>query len=490
MIRHAFVLCLLVLLNSCAQQKPADKQEPAGNLLAAAQEEILTPPWTTELSPCVPGRKYLFQADLYRERWGSGVYAVVRAWGERKRLNSHLQSGRYQQLEALFTCPDRPKDNPFFIFENPRPGVVFRMKNPTLKPAPAADLDRVVPPFFKDRFGIGFYGVHTVADLETIHRLAANAVILSGSEKKLEEMITACHRLGLAYVLSTPHDPDRIAVFAERIAPLVKPDRLAFYVNDEPEIRSVPVAGVVRTQQLLKQRFPDIATCMATVRPMGAYTYRNGADYFMSDQYPVPSMPMRWLGDSMDEIAAMVGRERLASVIQAFGGGAETKGGWPRLPTWQEMDALAMLSVLHGSRAVFFFTWSYIGKTEASREDIGRVIGRLNHIYPWLRQGEVVPGAKVTMVSRYRYDAAGKPAVQCGVRDHDGQRLLLCVNTCRTHVEALVTAPPGDESGRRWKELFFADTTVREDEGGLHLFFSPYQTRAFTFPLRTPRDRD
>jgi len=479
---HRIILSLFILLIVWNHRAAAE------NLLSVpADHEITAKSWLTTLAPCSPGKTYLFQADLFRDHWGSGVYAYVWAWGQRRRLDSHLQSSRYQPLQALFTCPEKSDTQSLFIFQNPHPDYVFRMKNPVLEEAPAADRDRAVPGFFKDRFGIGFYGVHTVADLAAIHKLAANAVLLSGSAKNPEEMIAACHRLGLAYVLSTPHDPERIVSFADRITNLVKRDRLAFYVNDEPEIRSVPVAEVVQTRQLLKKRFGNIATCMATVRPIGAYIYRDGADYFMSDQYPVPSMPMTWLGDSMDEIAAMVGRQRLASVIQAFGG-ESWAGNWPRLPTWQEMDALAMLSVLHGSRAIFFYTWNYIGKTEESRADIGRVIGRLNHIYPWLREEAILHKPEVTMLSTYRYDARGKAAVQCGMRNRNGKQLLLCVNTTGIHVETLVQPLPLSKKPSNWHELF-TGKTVREKNGRLHLFFKPYETMAFT-PLHTPRDRD
>jgi len=81
----------------------------------------------------------------------------------------------------------------------------------------------------------------------------------------------------------------------------------------------------------------------------------------MMDQYPVIGMPMSWLADSLDRAARDVGRERLLAVIQAF---REPQSGWPRRPSWEEMDALAFLSVVHGSRGIFFYTYGDIGKTE------------------------------------------------------------------------------------------------------------------------------
>ena len=92
------------------------------------------------------------------------------------------------------------------------------------------------------------------------------------------------------------------------------------------------------------------------------------------------------------------------------------------------------------------------------------------------------------MLSTYRYDARGKAAVQCGMRNRNGKQLLLCVNTTGIHVETLVQPLPLSKKPSNWHELF-TGKTVREKNGRLHLFFKPYETMAFT-PLHTPRDRD
>ena len=157
-----------------------------------------------------------------------------------------------------------------------------------------------------------------------------------------------------------------------------------FYVNDEPEIVSFPINKANDIQRLIKDRFPEAATYMAVVRPQKVRDYASASDYFMMDQYPVPSMPMVWLSDSMDEAAAIVGRERIVSVIQAFGGGEEAKHGWTRLPTRQEMECLTFLSIVHGGRGVFYFTFSEISKTEEGRKNLAHVVGQLNKLGEWL----------------------------------------------------------------------------------------------------------
>lgn len=466
------VLTFLVLL-FCATGCTAPEQEMVRLTPAYAP---VAPSWTAELPRCRPGARYLFQAELFRDRWVGGVYAYARAWGERQRLDTHLQKQVWQPVEAIFTCPAGGSD-PVFSFDAPHAGVSFRMKNPRLRSLPAMEPREDAPPLFRGRFAIGFYGVSTVADLEAIHRLAANSVILSGSDKNLPALIAACHRLGLAYMLSTPHTPEKITEFIARITPLIRWDRLAFYVADEPEIRSEPASRAAAVLILLKRAFPGIATAMATVRPIGAFTYRHGADYFLSDQYPVPSMPLTWLADSMDEITALAGRGRAGSVIQAFGGDTWKSGGWPRLPTWKEMDVLAMLSVIHRGKAIFFFTWSAVGQGEESRAAMGRVIGRLNHIYPWLAEENVEPAPTVAARSRYFADEQGRVAVQCARRVVAGKTLLLCVNTIRTSVavDLFPAVPTGP--GLKWRELFTGAEEVQTGEG-MRLFFPPLGVKA------------
>ena len=166
--------------------------------------------------------------------------------------------------------------------------------------------------------------------------------------------------------------------FLNEISGYVRPHDLAFYVNDEPGIWSFPVNRADDINRLIKGRFPTSATCMAVVRPQVCRDFQWAADFFMLDQYPVPYMPMTWLSDSMDEVVGgvtdgwmgegkkdewmgggMDGKalkaeggitsdesskhagiqasnrpaQRLASVIQAFGGERYKDLGWPRLPT-------------------------------------------------------------------------------------------------------------------------------------------------------------
>ena len=217
---------------------------------------------------------------------------------------------------------------------------------------------------------------------------------------------------------------------------------------------------------------------MAVVRPQICRDFEWAADFFMLDQYPVPYMPMTWLSESLDRAADEVGPDRLASIIQAFGGEKHADVGWPRLPTWQEMDCLAFLSIVHGSRAVFFFTYSIIGKTKQGRERLGRVVGRLNRIYPWLLEENLDQSVEVEMVSSNRVDPAGRPAVQCCVKRKGDEQLLIAVNTIGTYVETELSAK-GIAHGL---EVFSGEDYVVVD-GKIRVKLGPYETKALLFRM-------
>jgi hypothetical protein len=309
-------------------------------------------------------------------------------------------------------------------------------------------------------------------------------VIISGAQEKLNKTIHRCHKLGLRYVLSVPRDPDKLPMYLDNISRFVKPQDLAFYVNDEPGIHSFALNTAADIQRLIKDAFPKAATCMAVVRPQVCRDYLKASDFFMLDQYPVPSMPMTWLSDAMDEAAQAAGRDRLASVIQAFGGKHQEKNGWPRMPTWQEMDCLAFLSVVHGSRGIFFYTFPEIGRTKKGREQLGRVVRRLKVLYPWLVKKNLEEQVTVRMLSSYRVDPKGRPAIHCSLKERGNQFLLLAVNTIGTHTEALLHLPSSESDAdlpdlpKEWREVF-SQAEYPVIDGNIRARFKPYEAKAF-----------
>ena len=424
--------------------------------------------WRTRLPDCRPGASYLFSAEFYREV-RNDAYPEISVWGRQYRLNTHRMTGSFQKLQAVVACPEKyGEEEKEFLFRNSYPGNTLLMRLPRLvegDPGQAAP----APPPAADFFPIGIYGANA-GNLKEIREAGFNTAVIGMNE----ENVDACLSLNISCTLSAPREPEKLMHALDSLGPKPAQGRFLFYVNDEPEIHSFPAWAAEDIQRIIKQRFPDAPTSMAIVRPQGIPFYAKGADYFMLDQYPVPNMPMSWLSESMDEAAAYVGRDRLQSVIQAFGDEQHAPGGWPRLPTFEEMQCLALLSVVHGSRGIYFYTYPSISATAEGREDLARLVGRLNSIRTWLRvPNEQVPVA-LRMTSPNRLDPKGNPAVHCAVKEQHGTQMLICVNTLATYTEAEIDIPAGRQI--RWRDYYDNEPYFVVD-GNILARFGPYEAK-------------
>jgi hypothetical protein len=426
--------------------------------------------WRTALPDCPAGATYLFTGEFWRDdREDPHAYPEIVLWGRKYLLNTHRMTGTFQQLKGVITCPAEYRaEERFFEFRNGSPGNSLWMRAPQLQAwtPPPPQLEVAPDTTF---FPLGVYGA-SAENLAEIGELGLNTAVVALTEANLRACLTEKMRCTLA----VPRDPERLAQSLTALQPLLEQGRFSFYVNDEPEIHAFPEADAAEIHSIVKHRFPDAATGMAIVRPQAIPFYEQGADYFMLDQYPVPHMPMTWLAESMSEAASHVGRHRLQAVIQAFGGGKYADFGWPRLPTFAEMNCLAFLSVIHGSRGIYFYTWPSITATAQGREDLARLVSRLNSLSSWLRVVNHPEPVVVQMTSANRFDPRGNPAVQCAAKEQYATRMLICVNTIATFTEATIDIPVDRSSV--WREYFLAEP-YPVFGGTILTRFSPYEVK-------------
>jgi hypothetical protein len=321
-----------------------------------------------------------------------------------------------------------------------------------------------------DFFPIGTYGA-SAKNLPEIHQLGMNTAVINMTE----ENIAACLALNMRCTLAVPHDPEKLIVAMEKLKPILQQVPFAFYVNDEPEIHSFPEGEAEDIQRIIKQYLPQAVTNMAIVRPQAIAFYEKGADFFMLDQYPVPHMPMAWLAESFDEAARHVSRDRLQSVIQAFGDESQAAGGWPRPPTHAEMRCLAFLSVVHGSRGIYFFTYPSITSTQQGKEDLRRLVNQLNSMKSWLQVHNEEKPVSLRMTSANRFDPRGNPAVHCVRKEQYRTQMLICVNTLATYTEAEIDIPADRQTN--WRDYYTAQP-YKVVEGNLLARFAPYEAKA------------
>ena len=426
--------------------------------------------WSTNLPACEPGVAYRFEAEFFKDkRSESSAYPEVRIWGKSYKLDTHRMYGRYQPLHVHVQCPGGISgDLSTFSFMNMYAGTAFWMRNPVLIRKDQSQI-AIQPPPRIGFFPIAVYGGEA-DDLPALKKLGLNSAVVGFDRQH----ITACRESGLHCTLLALQNPDTLQLKLDQWEDVLAPEHFSFYVNDEPGIHSFPRDTAAKIQRIIKERYPRSFTNMAVVRPQVIPDYMEGADYFMLDQYPVPHMPMTWLSDSMDEAAEYVGRNRLQAVIQAFGGERWAHGGWPRMVTFEEMNCLAFLAVIHGARGLYFYTYQAIKASEQGVKDFTSVIRRLNSLRSWLLVVNEEGPVDLEMTSVNRFDPQGRPAVHCSLKEQHGTQMLMCVNTIRTYVEAAV--PVLEKRSLEWEEYFTGETNLVVD-GKLHERFDPLEVR-------------
>ena len=169
-----------------------------------------------------------------------------------------------------------------------------------------------------------------------------------------------------------------------------------------------------------------------------------------------------------------VGRDRLQSVIQAFGDDKNAAAGWPRLPTYEEMNCLAFLSVVHGSRGIYFFTYPSITATQQGKADLTRLVRRLNSIKSWLQVPNDQKPVSLRMVSQNQFDPRGNPAVHCARKEQYNSQMLICVNTLATFTEAEIDIPV--ERQTHWRD-YYTNQPYMVVGGNILARFAPYEEK-------------
>ncbi len=379
--------------------------------------------WEAWAEGVKPGTEYRLELMAYRSEFRQGVYPEVEVFGRRFRLDQHCTVGRYQALSMdLSSGPWSGRVRLRILVEEP--GATFLFAAPTLRERPREPRwpsPPLVPPQAWEGFPVGLYGAEIEA-LERIRDAGFNAVQSYRNDAGfVAEFVRACRRLGLACLLSPPWDPQGTGPFLEalqRQGALTQEDRVWFYLNDEPELRSVPPGDIARVRAMMLGAYPGRRSATAMVRPHMIPIYEDSVEIFMMDQYPVPHMPLTWLSDSIDEAISRLGPERVWGVIQAFGGGRHALEGWTRRPTREEMRALSYLAVAHGASGLFFFSYPEVARDQRAWEELRGAVADLRRAGDWLG----VPNSRgpslwgVEMLSPFRADARGRPAIHLGVK--------------------------------------------------------------------------
>jgi len=447
--------------SACSWLRPTDPSEGAGALVITGGEDGAGY-WETWTRDVRPHTSYRLSLMVYRSEFQQGVYPEVEIFGRRIRLDQHCMVRQYQPIFVDVNSGNRRGPSRLRLRVD-HPGATFLFAWPRLVPRPEdpPPSPPLNPPSSLEEFPIGLYGAEIEA-LDRIKEAGFNAVQSYRKDPKFAvAFLRACRSKGLGCLLRPPWHPRDVEGFVKLLKREGQPrpgESLWFYINDEPELRSVPPSQLAEVRRRLLEVFPGRRCATAMVRPQMIPYYDEAVEIFMMDQYPVPNMPLTWLSDSVDEAVRMVGSDRVWAVVQAFGGGRYTPKGWTRRPTLEEMRALAFLSVVHGARGIFFFHYKDVAQDRRAWRDLREVVQGLVRVKEWLR----IPnepdsrGWRVEMISPFRCDARGRPAIHVAIKkrrstavprfglgaDRGDEVLLIAVNVIQRPVEARIYGWP------------------------------------------------
>jgi hypothetical protein len=371
-----------------------------------------------------PRTDYLLEFVAYRLKYTNGVSLEVEIFGQRHVINQHLSYGRVQPI-FLRINSGTTRGTTVLTISNPhREVLVFgspslRTAGPSRENIGAQANSLRLPNFFP----VGIYGA-SPGDLAEIRSAGFNAVQSYESRPDtIRRMAATSARLGLKYLANVRGDQ---ADISRELGG--RPEILGFYLEDEPEGGSVPPKRIEVLKESLKRDHPEVLTAVAMLRSQMVAEYKDAADVFMVDPYPVPNMPMTWLADSLEEAARHVPQERLWAVVQAFGGAKWAKEGWPRPPTYMEMRCLTYLAVVHGAHGLFYWSYPEVRTDSPSWEALKKIVAELRQLRTWL----VVPAApkslQLELTSPFKVDAVGQPAVHFCQKSRGTEDLLILVN--------------------------------------------------------------
>lgn len=385
----------------------------------------------TKPLPVVKGAIYEFQFELLRPKFVNGHYISVKMFGEDHLLDQHCMAGGWQvfYIREKFKAGSVPR----ISIRNDYPST-FLLRNPTLRILTEGKINSGTfhGPSSKrpKRFPIGVYG-GTPEEWQQIAACGFNLVVTGINVENAGKQLNGAAAMGLTVI---PHLSSNIENFKdwERVLNVQPKNERPplFYVEDEPELRSVEPAKLDKLRYKIKEVAPWCGTATAMVRPKLVSRYSGVYDAIFMDQYPVPNQPMNWLADSVREAKKLLPSHiQVWSVVQAFN---SPKDGWPRLPTFEEMQVLALSSMAEGSDGILFFVWRQIRDNPEHLSNVRRVLSILNKFESWfpLKPG-LGPGLLLQPIGRVVSTPSGSIAVRAGYKVEGKQRLIILVNQTR-----------------------------------------------------------
>jgi hypothetical protein len=244
---------------------------------------------------------------------------------------------------------------------------------------------------------------------------------------------------------------------------------LAWYLEDEPENRSISASSEKQRYANLKQRDPDhpIGLCHTSFEALSVY--KNACDFTMTDIYPITAnRDKNIMGVSimMDEARRIHGTNWPQwTYIQVFGGTDTDNGVWA-VPLPHELRNMAYQALVHRATGLLYFSyWPRETRTWQSLASLNREIQRL---IPRL----IAPGRELPIKSY-----AGSVQVRARANNGGSSGLVLAINTSPGFVDTVIQC---DKAPTELTQPFEGEP-VKPAAGQWSERFSPYGVHVYTW---------
>ncbi len=253
------------------------------------------------------------------------------------------------------------------------------------------------------------------------------------------------------------------------------PALLAWYIADEPNGYRIPPAEIEDIYNAVRETDPWHPVSVVFMAPfMSAVRYSKGLDIVMADPYPVPDSRITLPGTVARQLSTeFAGKKPVWIAPQAFGGGEL----WSREPTIQEMRSMTYQAIINGARGIQYFVRQGLNlfpKSVAAWNECGRMALEIAVMTPWLLSDEPAPPVR-----------SGSATIQAASAFHDGQLLVMAVNTSNSPQKADITIT-GNHTGRA--KVLFENRYTAVSAGTLSDHLSAYGSQVYLIDMRKGRE--
>ena len=248
------------------------------------------------------------------------------------------------------------------------------------------------------------------------------------------------------------------------------PALLAWYIADEPAGDRISPDSLEKIYEIVRKTDPWHPVSIVFTAPFGGTrNYIKSLDIVMADPYPVPDMPVSYIGVVVDQLKRdFKFRRPLWMVPQAFGGGEI----WEREPSIGEIRSMTWQSVIKGATGIQYFIRqgpNAFPKSTAVWDECSRIALEIGSLTPWLlSEEESVPVS------------SGSDNIIVSSRLYDGQLIIMAVNKINAPQRADIRMSNG-YSGRI--RVLFENRSVQCYSGGFNDYLPPYGSQVYKIIL-------